>query len=120
METWKVMEFYNFIFRTWKVMEFEYGSWKVLKMTKMIFFSRATKQEIPRTNDRFTLFENNFSILGHGKHKKALEMVVESHGIYKIKRVRTLLFIFNFNQSGKPSRSAQQFLIPLEFPGVLP
>ena len=37
-------------------------------------------------------FENNLSILGHGKHeKKILEKVMESHGILKDQRVRTLI-----------------------------
>ena len=37
-------------------------------------------------------FENNFSILGHGKHqKRVLEKFMESHEICKIKRVRTVL-----------------------------
>ena len=27
-KTWKVMEFYDFIFHAWKVMEFRCGSWK--------------------------------------------------------------------------------------------
>ena len=29
-KTWKVMEFYDFIFQAWKVMEFRCGSWKVI------------------------------------------------------------------------------------------
>ena len=37
-----------------------------------IIFPRTTKQEMPRTNDHFLhYFENNFSILGHGKHQKS-------------------------------------------------
>ena len=30
-KTWKVMEFYNFIFQAWKVLKFRCGSWKVME-----------------------------------------------------------------------------------------
>ena len=30
-KTWKVMEFYDFIFQAWKVMEFRCGAWKVME-----------------------------------------------------------------------------------------
>ena len=30
-KTWKVMEFYDFVFQAWKVMEFRGGSWKVME-----------------------------------------------------------------------------------------
>ena len=30
-KTWKVMEFYNFIFRAWKVLKFRCGSWNVME-----------------------------------------------------------------------------------------
>ena len=33
----EVMKFYDFIFKAWKVMECEYGSWKGMEMTKVIF-----------------------------------------------------------------------------------
>ena len=36
-KTWKVMEFYNFIFQAWKVLKFRYGSWKVIE-NQYVFF----------------------------------------------------------------------------------
>ena len=30
-KTWKVMEFYNFIFQAWKVLKFRCRSWKVME-----------------------------------------------------------------------------------------
>ena len=30
-KTWKVMEFYDFIFQAWKVLKFSCGSWKVME-----------------------------------------------------------------------------------------
>ena len=58
-------------------------------MTEKDFFLRTTKQEIPRTNDRFShYFENNFM----ENIKNVLEKIIGSHGIYKIKRVRTLKY----------------------------
>ena len=62
------MEFYNLIFQAWKVVEFEYGSWK---MTKSDFFDNNKAKHTSNELSFSHYLENNFSILGNGKHQRS-------------------------------------------------
>ena len=52
-----------------------------MEMTKNDFQEQKRKKYLERMIIFTNYFENNFSILGNGKHQKVLEKVMESHGI---------------------------------------
>ena len=36
IETWKVVEFCNYVFQAWKVMDFNWGPWKVIEKESIL------------------------------------------------------------------------------------
>ena len=50
-KTWKVMEFYNFIFQAWKVLKFGCGSWKVMENQYDIYECKAIRSKVEKLTD---------------------------------------------------------------------
>ena len=47
-KTWKVMEFYNFIFQAWKVLKFTFGSWKVMENQYVFYEQKALRSKVEK------------------------------------------------------------------------
>ena len=51
-KTWKVMEFYNFIFQAWKVLKFRCGSWKVIENQYDLYKWKAIRSKVEKLTDK--------------------------------------------------------------------